>query len=153
MPNQHVKGLAMEIKCPHCRQRNRVPVEKLGQSVNCGKCHDPLLNAPVDVDAASLKELIASSAVPVLVDFWAPWCGPCRMFAPTFKSAAGKFGGSVVFAKLDTEAHPSVGQQFNIRSIPTLAAFLHGEELGRVSGALPAGELEKLVLQLQAGKM
>ncbi len=140
----------MEISCPHCGQRNRAPASRFAQEVSCGKCHQALLAGPIDVDQAGLTELIEQSAVPVLVDFWAPWCGPCRSFAPTFKAAASQFGGQVVFAKLDTEANQAVGQQFNIRSIPTLAAFFQGKELSRVSGALPAADLERLIKGLIA---
>ena len=138
----------MEIACPHCGQRNRVPAERLAQGPACGKCHEPLLSGPVNAGPELLAELIAQDSLPVLVDFWAPWCGPCVGFAPTFKAAAAKFGGKVVFAKLDTEAHPGVGAQHNIRSIPTLASFRKGRELGRISGALPPAQLEQLVRQL-----
>jgi thioredoxin 2 len=82
------------------------------------------------------------------VDFWAPWCAPCRGFAPTFKAAAGRFAGQAIFAKVDTEAQPALGQQFNIRAIPTLVTFAGGREAGRVSGALPAGELDRLIRQM-----
>lgn len=138
----------MEIKCPHCGQRNRAPASKLDNDPTCGKCHELLLNGPINADPKMLAELIADSAIPVAVDFWAPWCGPCLMFAPTYKSLAEKLGGAVVFAKMDTEAHQEVGIKFNIRSIPTLATFFRGKELGRTIGALPAPELERLVRQL-----
>ena len=138
----------MEIACPHCGQRNRVPAERLAQGPVCGKCREPLLSGPVNAGPALLAELIAQDSLPVLVDFWAPWCGPCVGFAPTFKAAAAKFGGRVVFAKVDTEEHQAVGAQHNIRSIPTLASFRKGRELGRISGALPPAQLEQLVRQL-----
>ena len=138
----------MEIACPHCGQRNRVPAERLAQGPVCGKCREPLLSGPVNAGPALLAELIAQDSLPVLVDFWAPWCGPCVGFAPTFKAAAAKYGGRVVFAKVDTEAHQAVGAQHNIRSIPTLASFRKGRELGRISGALPPAQLEQLVRQL-----
>lgn len=138
----------MEIKCPHCGQRNRAPAGKLGSDPTCGTCHEPLLNSPINADPKMLAELIADSAIPVVVDFWAPWCGPCLMFAPTYKSLAEKRGGAVVFAKMDTEDHQEVGAKFNIRSIPTLATFFRGKELGRTVGALPASELEELVRRL-----
>lgn len=138
----------MEITCPRCSQRNRVPVDRITQEPSCGKCHQPLLDAPVTADAPTLAALIAQPHLPVLVDFWAPWCGPCRGFAPTFKAAAARFAGQALFAKVDTEAEPALGQQFNIRAIPTLLTFVNGREAGRVSGALPAGELERLIRQM-----
>ncbi len=141
----------MEIACPHCGQRNRVPAERLAQGPVCGKCREALLSAPVNAGPELLAALIAQDSLPVLVDFWAPWCGPCVGFAPTFKAAAAKYGGRVVFAKLDTEAHQAVGAQHNIRSIPTLASFRKGRELGRISGALPPAQLEQLVRQLTPG--
>ena len=141
----------MEIACPHCGQRNRVPAERLAQGPVCGKCREALLSAPVNAGPELLAALIAQDSLPVLVDFWAPWCGPCVGFAPTFKAAAAKYGGRVVFAKVDTEAHQAVGAQHNIRSIPTLASFRKGRELGRISGALPPAQLEQLVRQLTPG--
>ncbi len=141
----------MEIVCPHCGQRNRLPAERLAQGPVCGKCREALLSAPVNAGPELLAALIAQDSLPVLLDFWAPWCGPCVGFAPTFKAAAAKYGGRVVFAKLDTEAHQAVGAQHNIRSIPTLASFRKGRELGRISGALPPAQLEQLVRQLTPG--
>ena len=137
----------MLLTCPHCSQRNRIPAERLAQDPACGKCHELLLNAPVDAELDTLAELLSQQQLPVLVDFWAPWCAPCRGFAPTFKAAAERFTGSAVFAKVNTEDQPQLGQQFNIRAIPTLLAFFNGQEIGRVSGALPAAELERLVRQ------
>ena len=138
----------MEMRCPHCGQRNRVPAKKLASAVGCGKCHQPLLDRPVDANPDMLAELITDSAIPVLIDFWAPWCGPCLQFAPTFTAAARKQNGAVLFAKLNTEAHQDVAQKHGIRSIPTLAAFVGGNEVLRRSGALPAAELDNLVRQL-----
>ena len=138
----------MEITCPHCSQRNRVPPGKAGQSPSCGKCQQPLLDAPIAAGQRTFGDLITQSDLPILVDFWAPWCAPCRGFSPTFKAAAGRYAGKALFVKVDTEAEPALGQQFSIRSIPTLAAFSGGREISRVSGALPAAELDRLVRQM-----
>ncbi len=135
----------MQIRCPHCQKLNRVADERLGEHPSCGSCGKSLLAGVLAVDAQGLDELLAQTSLPVLVDFWAPWCGPCKMFAPTFEAAAKKHGENLIFAKLDTEANQAAGAKFNIRSIPTLAVFHGGQELGRVSGALPPAQLEELV--------
>jgi thioredoxin 2 len=138
----------MEVRCPHCSQRNRLPVDRIAQAPSCGKCRQLLLDAPLAADPATLAALISQPHLPVLVDFWAPWCAPCRGFAPTFEAAAARFAGQALFAKVDTEAQPTLGQQYNIRAIPTLLTFVGGRESGRVSGALPAGDLDRLIRQV-----
>lgn len=135
----------MQIRCPHCQKLNRLQESRLKDGPSCGACGEPLLNGVLAVDETTLNDLISQSAMPVIVDFWAPWCGPCRMFAPTFEAAAKKHGQSLIFVKLDTEAEQAAGAKYNIRSIPTLAVFYKGQELGRLSGALPPAQLEELV--------
>ena len=133
----------MELVCPHCGAVNRVPDDRLAQHPKCGKCGTEVLPAhPVELTAASFGKFIERSELPVLVDFWAPWCGPCKQFAPTFSQMAGQYVGKVRFAKVNTEAEQGLAAQHGIRSIPTLAIFKAGREVDRVSGALPAQQLQ-----------
>lgn len=138
----------MLIKCPSCHKFNRLPLDRINQKPICGACQASLLLGPIDADQASFKEILKQSSLPVLVDFWAPWCGPCKMFAPTFQESAKKYGEQVLHVKLDTEANPNIGQEFSIRSIPTLAGFSNGVEVKRISGALPPAQLEQFVISL-----
>lgn len=135
----------MQISCPYCRKQNRFPIDRIDQGPTCGACKKPLFSLPVELTQGNFAEITEQSALPVLVDFWAPWCGPCKMFAPTFSAAAEKFNNQVVFAKVNTELEQGLGAQFQIRSIPTLAVFKSGQELDRMSGALRPPELEQYV--------
>ena len=126
-----------QIVCPHCHARNRVPTERMGDAPTCGRCHRPLFNAhPLVLDGAHFDIHMAHSEVPLLVDFWAPWCGPCRVMAPQFEAAARQLEPRFRLAKIDTEAEPTLGARFGIRSIPTLALFIGGREVARQAGAL-----------------
>ena len=136
----------LHIVCPHCHTTNRVAADQIASSPDCGKCHQPLFTAsPLALDAASFERHIGRSQIPMLVDFWAPWCGPCRQMAPAYAQAAKELEPQVRLAKLDTEAHPQPAARFNIRSIPTMILFKGGKEAARISGALPASEIVRWV--------
>ena len=140
----------MKIICPHCQKVNQLPVDRLASGPICGACKDDLLSAPIDVDEQTFSELMTQSPLPVIADFWASWCGPCKMFAPTFQASAAKHVNQVLHIKMNTEENQGLSQRLNIRSIPTLAAFVKGNEVNRVSGALPAASLEQFIRQAVA---
>lgn len=130
------------VACPHCHALNRVPLARLGDAPDCGRCHKALFTgAPLALDAAGWQAQVARASLPVLVDFWAPWCGPCRSMAPQFERAAQLLEPAVRLAKVDTEAQPALAAPHGIRSIPTLVLFAGGREVARQSGAMAAGDL------------
>ena len=136
------------LKCPNCGQVNRQGYQHLNRTIRCAKCHTslPTPAAPVDVaSAAAFDALITQSPVPVLVDFWAPWCGPCHMMAPEVEKLAQQTTGSALIVKVDTEAVPELGERYGIRAIPTVAVFKNGEVVARESGARPAADLQALL--------
>jgi thioredoxin 2 len=144
----------MQIKCPHCGKENRFPIDKVGANPICGACHKSLLSEPILLNQANLNEVLSQNILPVIIDFWAPWCGPCKIFAPTFKAGAAKFVNKIIYAKIDTETEQILGAKYNIRSIPTLVYFWKGKEQGRISGALTPDQLNELTEKLiQATKI
>ena len=134
------------LPCGRCGQRNRVPAARLAESPRCGKCHEPMApRAPVDVDEATLEGLIRESPLPVLADFWAPWCGPCRMVAPALSQIAAAQQGQVLVVKVNVDENQGAAARHDARSIPLLVLFQGGRELRRLVGAHPRAAIEQLV--------
>ncbi len=134
---------ALHVVCPHCHSVNRLPQDKLSAGGKCGRCKQPLFDGhPVELTQATFSQHIGRSDIPVLVDFWAPWCGPCKMMAPVFAQAAAQLQPRVRLAKVNTEQEQALAAQYGIRSIPTLALFKGGREVDHIAGAM---DLQNLV--------
>ena len=138
----------IKVVCPHCGAVNAIPKKDQYAKANCGQCKKSLLDTnPINVNEVSFNNQVVNSDIPVVVDFWAEWCGPCKMMAPAYEQTAAAFPLKARFAKLDTEAEQSVAARFGIRSIPTTILFKGNKEIDRVSGALSAEQLKQWVGQ------
>ncbi|HLT28141.1 MAG TPA: thioredoxin TrxC [Zeimonas sp.] len=134
---------SIHVVCPHCGKTNRLPAERAAERPDCGACGQPLFTGrPLEMDEARFDDYLRRTDLPVVVDFWASWCAPCRMMAPQFEQAAERLAGRVQFLKVDSDANPQLSQRYRIRSIPTLALFRNGREVRRTAGAMSAAQIE-----------
>lgn len=137
---------SQQIVCPHCNAINRIPLARQNDKPNCGKCHKPVFDShPLELNAASFQKHITRNEIPVVVDFWAPWCSPCKMMAPAFEQASSQLEPRYRLAKLNTEKEQAIAAQYRIQSIPTIAIFKNGREVARQPGAMSASDIVRWV--------
>ena len=144
------------VSCPQCGQKNRLAYDHLGAHVRCAQCKQdiPSPSAPIEAPTtATFDSLVAGSPLPVVVDYWAPWCGPCRMVAPELEKVAARQAGRLIIVKVNTDALTDLGERYGIRSIPTLAVFAGGREIARTAGARPAADIERFVSDAVSSKV
>ncbi len=145
MDNKPTAPEPLLVACKHCGATNRLPAARLDEQPDCGRCGQPLLQGQVlELGDANFDAVMAATTQPVLVDFWAPWCGPCRMMAPAFEQAAAQLAGRALLVKVNSDDNRALSARFGIRSIPTLVRLQGGQERARQSGALPAGAIVSL---------
>jgi thioredoxin 2 len=148
MASLQIDDRGVVVSCGNCGQKNRVAFQKLGHTAKCGQCHQEIRAGATPLEVAStadFERLVAESAVPVEVEYWAPWCGPCRVVAPELEKVAQRAAGRYLVVKVNTDALSDLGETHRIRSIPTLAVFSHGREVTRTAGARPAPEIEAFI--------